>query len=93
MARRSVNKVAALTWLFLVCASVATYVLVEGQDLNVEWAVSGVMVIAAIKARMIVLHFMELKHAPVGWRVAYELWVIVATSLILGIWLFTGPPG
>lgn len=90
MARLSVDQVASLTWLFLVAATLATYALVERHALGVEGAVSIVMVLAAIKVRMIVLHFMELKHAPRGWRVAFEAWAILVTALILGLWFHAG---
>jgi heme/copper-type cytochrome/quinol oxidase subunit 4 len=89
MARLSVNQVATLTWGFLVVASLATYTLVERHALGVEGAVSIVMVLAAIKVRMIVLHFMELKHAPRGWRAAFEIWAILVTAVILGLWFLS----
>lgn len=90
MASLSLNRAAVLTWTFLVCASIATWLLIEGESLGPVAAVSLIMLIAVFKARMIVLHYMELKHAPLSWRLAFELWGVAAASLILGIWLFTG---
>ena len=90
MASLSLNRAAVLTWAFLVCASIATGLLIEGKGLGPAAAVSLILLIAVLKARMIVLHYMELKHAPLQWRLAFELWVVAAASLILGIWLFTG---
>lgn len=90
MASHAVNRSAILTWLFLVIASVATWLLVEGGRLSAAWTVSLILAIAAIKARTIVLHYMELKHAPLRWRLALELWCVAAAALILGIWFFTG---
>lgn len=90
MASLSVNRAATLTWLFLVCASVATWLLIEDQGLSAAAAISAILLIALLKARLIVLHFMELKHAPLRWRLAFELWVVAASSLILGLWFFTG---
>lgn len=89
----SLNRAAVLTWVFLVCASIATGALIEGKSLGPAAAVSLIFLIAVFKARMIVLHYMELKHAPLQWRLAFELWVVVAAALILGIWLFTGAAG
>ena len=86
MARHNVNTVAVLTWAFLVCATLGTWLIVERHHLSVAWAVSLVMLIAAIKGRMIVLHYMELKHAPFAWRIAFELWVVGVAILILGLW-------
>lgn len=90
MARMSVNRPAIFTWLMLVCASIATWLLIEDQGFSASSAISLILLIAVIKVRMIVLHYMELKHAPLRWRMVFELWPVVAASLILGIWLFTG---
>jgi hypothetical protein len=90
MATVSVNRAAILSWGFLVCASIATGLLIEGEGLDARSAVSLILLIAVVKVRMIVLHYMELKHAPLRWRLVFELWPVVAASLILGIWFFTG---
>ncbi len=90
MATLSLNRAAVLTWAFLVGASVATGLLIEGRALGPVAAIPLILVIAVFKARMIVLHYMELKHAPLAWRLTFEIWVVAAASLILGIWLFTG---
>ena len=84
------NRAAILTWAFLVCASIATGLLIQARDVGPAVAVSLILLIAVLKAQMIVLHYMELKHAPLAWRMAFEGWVVLAASLILGIWLFTG---
>ncbi|HKY89572.1 MAG TPA: cytochrome C oxidase subunit IV family protein [Nevskiaceae bacterium] len=85
----SVNRAAGWAWLFLVGASLATLVVVESHATRADVAVGVVMILAAIKARLIVLHFMELKHAPLAWRVAFEGWVVVVAALIAGLWFFT----
>ena len=90
MAALSLNRAAVLTWAFLVVASIATGWLIDGTSLGPAAAVPLILLIAVFKARMIVLHYMELKHAPVAWRLAFEVWVVVAASLILGVWLLTG---
>lgn len=90
MASVSMNRAAIITWFVLVCASIATWLLIEDQGLGAPSAVSLILLIAVVKVRMIVLHYMELKHAPLRWRLVFELWPVVAASLILGIWFFTG---
>ena len=92
MTTSSVNRAAVLTWAFLVIASIATGWLIGGQSLDAHWAVPLIFLIAVFKARVIVLHYMELKHAPLPWRLAFEGWVVIAASLILGIWWLTGNP-
>lgn len=81
---------AVLTWLFLVCATLTTFWLAENYSLGVPWAVSTVMLIALLKARMVVLHYMSLNQAPRAWRIAFELWVAVVPLGILGFWFVSG---
>jgi heme/copper-type cytochrome/quinol oxidase subunit 4 len=90
MARLSVSsRAAVLSWLFLVLATLATSWVAEQHTLNARWAVTIVIVFAALKARVILLHYMELKHAPLAWRVAFELWGVVASLLMLVGWLLS----
>jgi len=52
-------------------------------------ATVGIFLIAAFKVRLVVLHFMELRHAPTPVRLAFEAWIVVATGVILGFYLAT----
>jgi hypothetical protein len=56
-------------------------------------AVVGIFLIAAVKVRYVVLDFMELRHAPIPVRVAFEAWPIVVTAVILALWFITGASG
>ena len=49
-------------------------------------ATALVMVIAAFKVRLVLLHFMELAHAPLLPRVIFEAWVVGVTGAILAIY-------
>jgi caa(3)-type oxidase subunit IV len=53
-------------------------------------AVVGIFLIAAVKVRYVMLDFMELRHAPIPVRVAFEAWPVVVTAMILGFWFVTG---
>lgn len=87
------TRAAVWSWAFLVVASVATGLLIEdGSGLGVVGTVALILAIAVIKVRVIVLHYMELKHAPLAWRAAFELWPLLVAMLIFGIWYFTGVP-
>ena len=52
-------------------------------------AVVGIFLIAAVKARFVILDFMELRHAPILVRVAFEAWPVVVSAIILGFWFAT----
>ena len=49
-------------------------------------AVVGIFLIAAFKVRFVMLDFMELRHAPIRVRVAFEAWPVVVAAMILGFW-------
>ncbi|MDB5978188.1 MAG: hypothetical protein JWR07_4948 [Nevskia sp.] len=50
-------------------------------------ATVGIFLLAAMKARLVLCHFMELRHAPPRWRLLFEAWVILVTAAIAGIYL------
>jgi hypothetical protein len=78
---------AVLVWLTLVCATVASWWLVEHHLVQPQLATTAVLVIAAIKARLVFLNFMELAGAPLAWRAVLEVWAaLVAGMLIAGYW-------
>jgi hypothetical protein len=48
-------------------------------DLNISgYAFSVILLVAFIKARMVILHFMEVGHAPWALRAIFEAWVVAA---------------
>jgi len=72
---------AALTkvWALLVAATLLT------------WSVGGggmaVLVIAFVKVRLVGLHFMELRAAPLPLRMLFEGWVVVTCCVLIGLYL------
>lgn len=77
------DKVAVIAWGFLMAATLLISWLSESVTLGATSAVALTLLIAAIKARVVVLHYMELKHAPLAWRMAFEGWVFGASAVIL----------
>jgi heme/copper-type cytochrome/quinol oxidase subunit 4 len=78
-----------MVWLgLLVLTCVTTWVL--SKDLfSPAVAVVGIFLIAALKVRYVMLDFMELRHAPLPVRVAFEAWPAVVAVMILGFWFAT----
>ena len=52
-----------------------------GQDL--ETSRDLLDLIAFIKGRLVILDFMELRNAPLMWRMLLEGWLIIVSSMIL----------
>ena len=77
-------------WLFLVTATLCSGWLAEHHGFAGRWTEVAVMLVAALKGRAVILYFMELKGAPRGWRVAFELWIWLFPLLIVALWSMSG---
>lgn len=74
-------------WAVLLAATLASVTLAESAA-AAKLATTAVVIIAAIKVRLIFLNFMELKTGMMPWRVIFEVWTAVATGILLvGYWL------
>jgi heme/copper-type cytochrome/quinol oxidase subunit 4 len=79
---------AFLVWLFLVLATLCSGLLGEHRGLfSGTAAVSAIMLLAAIKGRAVILYFMEIKGAPLSWRIIFETWIWGICTLIAAIWI------
>ena len=72
---------ASVIWLLLLTLTLTSYGLFEGRFLA-ALSTFAIVAIAAFKARLVVLHFMEARHAPGHWRFVYETWVFEAAAII-----------
>ena len=69
-------------WVVLLMATCATWYLGEVGAAG-TMAIVTMLIIAFIKGRLVVLDFMELRQAPLMWRLILEGWLILVSSLIL----------
>ena len=69
-------------WIVLMIATSITWYLGEVGAAG-TMAIVAMLVIAFIKGRLVILDFMELREAPLMWRVLLEGWLILVSSLIL----------
>lgn len=81
---------ATLVWLFLMAATVGSAWLAEHHGIAGRWTAMFVMLVALLKGRAIMLHFMELRGAPLAWRMVFELWGVGATVMIVALWALAG---
>ena len=79
--RQLLPRKASLVWLFLVVATLCSWWLAETHG-AAEWTVPVVMLVAALKGRAVILHFMELTTAPWAWRLAFEAWIWLCACVI-----------
>ncbi|ORB29034.1 cytochrome C oxidase subunit IV family protein [Mycolicibacterium parafortuitum] len=81
------NNRAGASWLFLVAATVVSWAVgaEHGTGSTVAVLVLG---IAAIKVRLVGLDFMELRHAPVPLRAAFEVYCVGIWALLSALYLW-----
>ena len=69
-------------WLVLLVATGITWQLGEAGAAG-ALAIVAMLAIAFVKGRLVILDFMELREAPLMWRLLLEGWLILVSSLIL----------
>jgi hypothetical protein len=74
---------ATRVWIALMAAAVLSWMIAE-HSTAIKVATSTVVLIAAVKVRLIVMHFMELRWRPRPWRILFELWIAGVMAVILG---------
>ena len=74
-----------IVWLALMALTATSTWLLTRDAFSADFAVTGIFVIAAVKVRYVMLDFMELRHAPTKVRIAFQVWVVIVTAIILAI--------
>ncbi|MCZ0732227.1 cytochrome C oxidase subunit IV family protein [Mycolicibacterium iranicum] len=78
---------AGASWLFLVAATVVSWAVGAEHGTGSMVAVL-VLGIAAIKVRLVGLDFMELRHAPIPLRAAFEGYCVVMWAVLSALYLW-----
>jgi heme/copper-type cytochrome/quinol oxidase subunit 4 len=81
------RKPVSVVWAALIVATCTSTWWVTQGGFGASAATASIVLIAAFKVRLVMLHFMELRNAPLAWRCVYEGWLLVATASILGIYV------
>lgn len=84
------NKAQTGVWIFLVLATLSTLWIGESRNLIGSFSYPLVIGIALLKGRAIILYFMEVRRAPVRWRLVFELWIWGTPLMILIGWYLGG---
>ena len=78
-----------LIWAFLIIFTLFSVWLGHGPEAFTNAQITVfILVVTFIKTRLIILHFMEIKHAPLPLRIVFEVWGIGACSLLIYLLLF-----
>jgi heme/copper-type cytochrome/quinol oxidase subunit 4 len=84
----SATKGSVIVWAALVVFTVASFAL-GGEHLidNKTLAAALVIGIGAVKVRLVGMHFMELRAAPVALRAAFEAYCVGLFVVLMGIYV------
>lgn len=80
---------ASLIWLLLMAATILTTWVLAKDGFSARVGTVAIFAIAAYKVRLVLLDFMELRHAPLPLRLAFEAWVLVVTAAVVAVYLRT----
>jgi len=78
-------------WVVLILITVASLesVRLKGHVIDERLQGAAVIILAFIKVRLIILDFMEIRHAPVPLRVALEAWMGVICAALITLLFYT----
>ena len=79
-------------WIVLMAATILTTWVLAKDAVSARIGTVAIVLLAAIKVRLVLLHFMELRHAPTALRLVFEAWVLLVAAGILVLYLQAGAP-
>jgi caa(3)-type oxidase subunit IV len=81
-----------LVWALLMAATaLSMWVAIEHGIVSRAAATTVVMSIALVKAWLVGMYFMELRHAPWPLRAAFHAWCVICGAAVLGIYALGQP--
>ena len=83
----TLRKPATAIWAVLMLATCASTWWLSKDLVLPTVATAAIIIIAAVKIRLVLMHFMELRTAPLPWRLVFEIWLAAITCLIVGLYL------
>lgn len=78
---------ASLVWLLLMAATVLTTWVLSKDIVAAKIGTVSIVLVAAIKVRLVLLHFMELRDAPLPLRLVFEAWVLIVAVALIALYL------
>lgn len=76
-----------MVWLVLMLATAITTWVLSKDVVAARTGTVAIIAIAFYKVRLVLLHFMELRHAPLGLRAFFEVWIWVVAAAMIGMYL------
>lgn len=83
----TLRKPATLIWAAMMLGTCASTWWLAKDLVLPTIATVAIVLIAVVKIRLVLIHFMELRTAPLAWRLVFEIWLVAVTCLIVGLYL------
>jgi heme/copper-type cytochrome/quinol oxidase subunit 4 len=81
------RKPVTIVWAALMLATCASTWLLSKNSVTPEAATVAIMLIAAVKVRLVIRYFMEVRRAPLALRFICDGWLLAVTALIMTVYL------
>jgi heme/copper-type cytochrome/quinol oxidase subunit 4 len=81
------RKPVSIVWAALMLATCASTWLLSKNSVTPEVATVAIMLVAAVKVRLVIGYFMEVRGAPLALRFICDGWLFAVTALIVSVYL------
>ena len=81
------RKPVTIVWAALMLATCASTWLLSKNSVTAEVATVAIVLIAAVKVRLVIGYFMEGRRAPLALRLICDGWLLAVTALIVTVYL------
>jgi heme/copper-type cytochrome/quinol oxidase subunit 4 len=81
------RKPVSIVWAALMLATCASTWLLSKNSVTPEVATVAIVLIAAVKVRLVIGYFMEVHRAPLALRLVCDGWLLAVTGLIVTVYL------
>lgn len=82
------NHPATAIWALLFGATCLSWFLGSNTASNAAFGAMGIIVIALIKIRFVIMNFMEIRDAPPPWRWIFEAWLLMTGTAMIAFYLW-----
>lgn len=77
----------ARAWLLLVVLTLISFFVAEQLSMRLL-AIAAIMVFSGFKVRLVLYRFMELGKLPLPFRIFFNVWITVCSSMIFGLYWY-----
>jgi caa(3)-type oxidase subunit IV len=84
------ERTTSLVWALLMSLTILSWWLGTERASDARGPAVAILVVAFLKARLVIRHFMDVRHAPRVLRLATDVWAFGVCALLVGLFLFTG---